>query len=131
MTNMSSGVPGLLLGTVLALSGCRPAPPGPVVVTETDRAEAQRIYTQRCASCHGETGGGDGVAGRALVPPARNFRDAAWQSSVTDQRIEGVIRHGGAAWGLSPMMPANPDLAGSAAGLAAMRERVRSFGPTR
>ena len=31
------------------------------------------LYTTNCASCHGETGAGNGAAGAALNPPPRNF----------------------------------------------------------
>jgi len=31
------------------------------------------LYTTSCASCHGETGAGNGAAGAALNPPPRNF----------------------------------------------------------
>lgn len=61
-------------------------------------------YQQFCASCHGAEGGGDGPAGAALNPVARNFKDKQWQSSVDDARILLVIKSGGVAAGLSPMM---------------------------
>ena len=113
----------------LLLTACRPgAPAGPVVVTPADRAEAAQLYRARCASCHGVEGAGDGVAGRSLVPPPRSFREVAWQKAVTDTRIEQVILVGGAPWGLSPLMPANPDLGDRRAVLAALREQVRAFG---
>ncbi len=31
------------------------------------------LYKSNCTSCHGESGKGDGVAGKALKPPARDF----------------------------------------------------------
>lgn len=63
-------------------------------------------YDMMCQSCHGATGAGDGPAGKALKPPARNFTDAAWQASRKDEDLRKVITKGGAAAGLSPLMPA-------------------------
>lgn len=36
-------------------------------------AKGKDIYNTTCASCHGETGAGNGPAGAALNPPPRNF----------------------------------------------------------
>lgn len=66
------------------------------------------VYHARYAACHGETGHGDGAASSALAPPPRNFADPSWKRD--DAKVEAVIRHGGAANGLSPAMPAHPDL---------------------
>jgi len=61
------------------------------------------------------------------VPPPRNFQDAAWQASVSDQHIEQIIQYGGAAVGKSPTMPSNPDLMSKAEVVAALREHVRGL----
>src|SRR5712672_3059541 len=69
---------------------------------------AQAIYQQRCAPCHGSSGMGDGPSGAALQPPPEPFttalkgRDDAW--------IAKIITGGGPAVGLPPMMPAQPSL---------------------
>ena len=57
----------------------------------------------------------------------RNFRDPAWQQSVTDQHIEQIVQYGGAAVGKSPAMPANPDLMSKPEVVAALRAHVRSL----
>ena len=87
---------------------------------------APHVYTERCSSCHGDTGRGDGVVGRTLDPRPRDFDDPAWQSAVSDDRIRFVIRHGGAAAGLSTSMAAHPDL--SDAELDALVAWIRSVG---
>ncbi len=71
---------------------------------------APPTYTERCSTCHGATGRGDGLAGQSLDPRPRDFASPEWQAHTTDARIEAVIRGGGAAVGLSPLMPAQPDL---------------------
>lgn len=72
--------------------------------------EVKEMFKQRCASCHGETGHGDGPASAALNPKPRAYSDVAWQNKVTDQDIKNTITMGGAAVGKSPIMPASPDL---------------------
>jgi mono/diheme cytochrome c family protein len=89
--------------------------------------EGQALYLERCSTCHGEAGRGDGLGGRGLAPAPRDFTDAAWQEAATDERIRLVIRGGGAAAGLSPAMAAHPDL--SDAELDALVAHVRSLRP--
>jgi hypothetical protein len=76
------------------------------------RAEstAPRVYAERCSTCHGASGRGDGLAGRSLDPRPRDFANPAWQESISDERIRLTIREGGRAAGRSPLMPAHPDL---------------------
>jgi hypothetical protein len=90
--------------------------------------EASQIFASRCTPCHGESGMGNGPASKGLTPPPRNFHDKAWQASVTDEHIEQIIQYGGAAVGKSPAMPANPDLTSKPQVVAALMEKIRSFG---
>jgi hypothetical protein len=99
-----------------------------VQVTPKDRAEANEIFSTRCTPCHGAMGMGDGPASKGLTPPPRNFQDASWQASVSNEHVAKIIRFGGAAVGKSPAMPANPDLNDKGAVVAALTGRVRSFG---
>ncbi len=89
--------------------------------------EAAQLFASRCATCHGAEGAGDGAGAAALVPKPRNFRQAAWQESVSDEHIVRVISYGGAAVGLSPIMPAHPDLANQPPALAGLVAHVRSL----
>lgn len=91
---------------------------------------AERLYADRCASCHGRTGRGDGPATVELWAQPPNFQDAKWQQSVGDERIEEVIVRGGEALGSSRAMPAHLDLADQPEVVASLREYVRSFGQT-
>lgn len=92
-------------------------------------AQAAEIFTQRCATCHGADGSGNGPAAAALNPKPRNYADAAWQASVTDEKLATTIVKGGAAVGLSPLMPPNPDLeaADKAPIVAEIVKKIRSF----
>ncbi|MDE0118951.1 MAG: cytochrome c [Bdellovibrionales bacterium] len=38
-----------------------------------------KVYQTYCASCHGNTGLGDGLAAKALKPPPRNLVEGAWK----------------------------------------------------
>lgn len=98
--------------------------PGPAVAA---REEAQQIFATRCMTCHGPEGKGDGPGSVGLTPPPRNFQDATWQASVSDEHIETIIKFGGVAVGKSPAMPANPDLMSKPDVVAALRAHVRSL----
>jgi len=58
-----------------------------------EAAAVASLWRVRCASCHGETGRGDGMG----IPEGAVVRDltsAEWQSSVTDEEIAQVIATG-------------------------------------
>src|SRR4051812_34735034 len=84
-----------------ASSGTEASPPPasqPVVAAAAPPAEsAHEIFKNRCSPCHGPGGRGDGPAAAALNPKPRNYADAAWQNSVTDDQIKKTILYGGAA----------------------------------
>lgn len=95
-------------------------------ITDALREEAKTIFSTRCTPCHGPEGKGDGPASAGLTPPPRNFGDAEWQASVTDEHIEKIIQFGGAAVGKSPAMPPNPDLTDKPV-VKALREHIRNL----
>lgn len=107
-----------------------PAPPTSDYAAAPDdgaREAARDLYANRCATCHGATGAGDGPAAAALNPRPRTLRDAKWQASVTDDHIAKVIVRGGAASGLSALMAANPDLETEPKVVGGLVELVRGF----
>ena len=66
-------------------------------------ANAGKIkYQQLCVSWDGGWGKGDGPAAVALTPKPRNFSDS---KGKTDAQLAKVIKEGGAANNLSPLMP--------------------------
>ncbi len=71
-----------------------------------DAAKGKESYDQICASCHGATGKGDGVAAAALDPKPRDLSSAEYVSTLSDDHIFKVIKEGGPAAGKSPLMPA-------------------------
>ena len=123
---MRSVVSVLLVSSILAL-GCGKGGGGGGAPAANIPPEASALFSQRCTPCHGPSGGGDGPASASLNPRPRNFHDAAWQRSVTDEHLEKIIIGGGASVGKSPAMPANPDLQGRAAIVAGLRAKIRSL----
>jgi high-affinity iron transporter len=68
--------------------------------------EGEGLYMQRCASCHGRAGEGDGEYARALTRLPPEVGSFAWQAERSDAQIAAAIRAGipGSA------MPGSPDL---------------------
>ncbi len=91
------------------------------------KAQAEQIFSQRCSVCHGMDGKGDGPGAAALNPKPRNYTDAKWQASVTDDLIAKTIVEGGAAVGKSPLMVPNADLKDKPDVVKALVAKVRSF----
>ena len=103
------------------------AAPAAAAPAQDPTAEATQIFATRCTTCHGPEGHGDGPASKGLTPPPRNFSEATWQQSVTDEHIEKIIQYGGSAVGKSAAMPPNPDLNEKPAVVSALRVHVRSL----
>ena len=104
--------------------------PAPVAAAQpVTAAMAQETFAQRCGPCHGTAGKGDGAGAAALNPKPRDYTDAAWQKSVTDEQLKKAILYGGAAVGKSPMMPGSPDLEQKPEMVDALVKVVRGFGP--
>jgi mono/diheme cytochrome c family protein len=117
-----------LAGAALVMLGGCGGGGGGAKISAADRKEAHEIFQTRCATCHGQFGRGDGPGAAALNPKPQNYADEAWQKKVTDAEIEKAIVFGGAAVGKSPQMVPNPDLEAKPGVVAALREKVRSFG---
>lgn len=70
-----------------------------------DLAAGKASYTTFCASCHGDSGKGDGSAGTTLETRPRDFTDCANMMPMPDDMLFKVIKDGGAASSLSRAMP--------------------------
>ena len=78
------------------------------------------LYGERCSGCHGADGKG-GVAPEGVNAP-RNFRDAAFQASRSDEQLKQAIRKGVGA------MPGFGNLF-SELDLQGLVRKIRSFDP--
>ena len=81
-------------------------PPRREVRLTGDAVRGNVIYMKYCATCHGETGKGDGPAAAILHPKPRDHTNGAYISTAPDEHLAAIIREGGAALGRSPLMPA-------------------------
>ena len=66
------------------------------------------VYDDKCASCHGASGGGDGPAAAAFKPAIQPFSKGL--KGKSDDWIGKVTKDGGPAVGLAATMPPAPDL---------------------
>lgn len=90
-------------------------------------AEANKVWNERCVTCHGNDGGGNGPGAAALAVKPRSFKDPAWQGSADDARIRKVIVEGGAAVGLNEAMAPNPDLKDKPAVVDELTKKIRKL----
>jgi mono/diheme cytochrome c family protein len=79
-------------------------PPAESAAVEADAKAGKADYQIYCASCHGETGAGDGPVAQALNPKPARHNDGAYMNPLTDDYLFKVIKFGGASVGKSPMM---------------------------
>ncbi|MCC7194970.1 MAG: cytochrome c [Gemmatimonadaceae bacterium] len=73
---------------------------------EGARPDGAALYAKWCASCHGETGRGDGPDARYLPVAPAHHADAAAMAARPDDSLYDVIYAGGLPWGRSARMPA-------------------------
>ncbi len=92
----------------------QPAPPAPAktpdtqsnqdAAVEADAEVGKADYQVLCASCHGQTGEGDGPVAQALNPKPARHNDGAYMNPLTDDYLFKVIKFGGVSVGKSSMM---------------------------
>ena len=99
----------------LACAGCHKAE-----VADNGAADAEQAFSAICAKCHGSDGKGGLAAAGANAP--RNFCDAEFQKSRTDDDLKQVIRKGKGG------MPAFGN-SFTDAELAGLVLKLRSFAP--
>lgn len=73
-------------------------------MAEETISRGNELYQENCASCHGETGQGDGSQAASLGVPLPDFTDLAYQAGVSAQTFYDAISNG-----VSSSMPAYAD----------------------
>jgi mono/diheme cytochrome c family protein len=76
-----------------------------------------------CITCHGA----DGKGVLHIIPKPRDYTNAEWQDSVTDEYLATIIVGGGPSVGKSVLMPPNPDLKDKPDVVNALVQKVRAF----
>ena len=84
----------------------------PISSFAADTAKGQVLYSQRCAMCHGDKGAGDGPLSATMPQDQkpRNLAGGEYKYATDDAKLKEIISKGGAAVGLSVLMPAQSDL---------------------
>jgi cytochrome c len=95
----------LLASALIAISIASPA-------IAADATKGQALYAQRCAMCHGDKGAGDGALAATLPEgqKPRNLTTGQNKYATDEAKLKEIIKKGGAAVGLSVLMPAQADL---------------------
>jgi cytochrome c oxidase cbb3-type subunit 3 len=72
------------------------APPAPAVVAADPLlSKGRSIYLDRCLSCHGPKGKGDGPIAKGLAgPPVGDLTDSTWKHGDRPEQVEGVVADG-------------------------------------
>jgi len=70
--------------------------------TRAQLMEGEGLYTQRCASCHGVAGAGDGTLARSLTRLPPEIGTVAWQIEHSDEQLAHVVREGIAGTSMPP-----------------------------
>lgn len=119
MTRRLRGAAGIVVGVGLlhATSGCggeRTSPQADPLMDVFNRqaqeeglsreqTDGKRLFEHYCATCHGDTGEGDGQNAFDLDPPPPNFRESLGTQSTSGWRQ--IIEGGSASVGRSPLCP--------------------------
>lgn len=72
-------------------------------------AKGKTLFETNCSSCHGTEGKGDGIAGKTLNPPPRNFHElTGWTNGTAFSKMfktlqEGIIARGMTSYSSLPV----------------------------
>ncbi len=75
----------------------------------TDRTTGKELYEDKCQICHGEKGGGDGLAAVSLSPRPANFTDPAFWKNDVNRKITEAVTKGKGAMPPVPLKPSRVD----------------------
>jgi len=84
----------------------------PVSTFAADLARGKQLFAERCSTCHGAAGAGDGPVAASL-PAAmkpRNLVTEEMKFAKDDAKFKELLIKGGGALGLNALMPGQTDL---------------------
>lgn len=113
---MKRTIPAIIALLLLMAMNCshRNAPPHDIMlevaasmddIFDAPTARARDLYSRYCSVCHGQNGKGDGFNAYNLNPKPRSFTDSSFIARIDPDLIQETITKGGAAVGLSSVMP--------------------------
>lgn len=72
-----------------------------------DLEKGKALFLERCSTCHGNGGAGDGPVAASLPADMkpRDLTKAEFKVVKDDASLKDLITKGGAAFGLNPLMP--------------------------
>lgn len=72
-----------------------------------DIEKGKALFTERCSTCHGPAGAGDGPVAASLPADMkpRNLQEGDFKVVKDDAGMKDLITKGGTALGLNPLMP--------------------------
>lgn len=97
MAVVTGGVAALVAASALTFVLLRkPATPPPAAVANDPLLLAGRaVYFDRCVSCHGQDGKGNGPIAKGLSgPPVGDLTDKTWKHGDRPEQVEGVVALG-------------------------------------
>lgn len=91
---LGSGMPGLSIGMAWLAAAA-----------DRDVESGKQIYATHCATCHGESGKGDGPSAAGFATKPFDFTNGQLMNALPDEFLVDIVRDGGPAHGLAPTMP--------------------------
>lgn len=66
----------------------------PLRPSQADLPAGRRLYDDKCAECHGDSGKGDGAQGRMYNPQPQDLTDAVHMNAISDGELYYKITEG-------------------------------------
>jgi cytochrome c oxidase cbb3-type subunit 3 len=85
------------MGAAAIFLGLRPAasPPPAAIAGDALLVQGREKYLERCASCHGPLGKGDGPTAKSLAgPPVGDLTDRTWKHGDRPEQVLAVVAEG-------------------------------------
>jgi high-affinity iron transporter len=76
--------------------------------THAQQLEGEGLFTQRCASCHGVAGAGDGTLARSLTKLPPEIGTVAWQVEHSDAQLAQAVLNGIPGTAMPPASDLSP-----------------------
>ena len=78
---------------------------GSMPALSSGQTSGKEVYATHCATCHGESGKGDGSSATGFATKPFDLTSGRLMNSLPDEFLVDIVRDGGPAHGLAPTMP--------------------------